>query len=120
MFSKKPKKEYNFLELTPFHIYEYEINSNNLVDVLVPRFTSVFARKFILPRMKNPYFKANLDEYGSHIWKNIDGKKKVKELIALLEERFGEKVQPATERTLVFLRQLYNAGFINFYELKRS
>jgi hypothetical protein len=34
-----------------------------------------------------------------------------------MKEKFAEKVEPATERVLLFLTQLYKAGFIDFYEL---
>ncbi len=105
----------------PFRRYEFEFRGNELVDVLVPRFTSKFAAKYILPRMKNPYIRANLDELGSYLWLNIDGETSVSILIDKMVERFSDRVEPATERVLLFLTQLYRAGFIGFYELtKRS
>ncbi len=119
MLFRKQKKNLNYLEMTPFKKYNYIEKENGLVDVLVPRFTSRFAEKYILPKMKNPYFKANLDEYGSFLWQTIDNKRKVIDIIKLMEERFGETLRPITERTLLFFTQLYNAGFINFYELNR-
>ncbi|MFN3780780.1 MAG: PqqD family protein [Candidatus Kapaibacteriota bacterium] len=118
---KKNKRKLNYLEMHPFRRYEYEFREKELVDVLVPRFTSKFAAKYILPRMKNPYIRANLDELGSYLWLNIDGKTSVSILIDKMVERFSHRVEPATERVLLFLTQLYRAGFIGFYELtKRS
>lgn len=114
---KKKKNSLNYLDMHPFRNYEYVFREEGLVDVLVPRFTSKFAKKYILPRMKNPYIHANLDDLGSFLWLNIDGKTNVARLIQLMSDKFGERVQPATERVLVFLTQLYKAGFINFYEL---
>jgi hypothetical protein len=114
---KKHKSGLNYLEMHPFRNYDFEFREEGLVDVLVPRFTSKFAKKFVLPRMKNPYIRANLDEMGSFLWLNIDGKTNVAALVKKMEERFGDLVQPATERVLLFLTQLYKAGFINFYEL---
>ncbi len=119
MLKRKEKKNLNYLEMTPIRKYNHIEKENGLIDVLVPRFTSRFAVKYILPRMKNPYFKANLDEYGSYLWLSIDNKRKVYEIIKLMEEKFGETLQPITERALLFFTQLYNAGFINFYELNR-
>lgn len=101
----------------PFRNYEYEFREKELVDVLVPRFTNKFARKYILPKMKNPFIRANLDELGSFLWLNIDGKTNVAKLIEIMMERFGDRVEPASERVLLFLTQLYKAGFINFFEL---
>ncbi|MEJ5287510.1 MAG: hypothetical protein CH6_0539 [Candidatus Kapaibacterium sp.] len=116
----KKKKNLNYLEMHPFRNYEYEFRTENLVDVLVPRFTNKFARKYILPKMKNPFIRANLDELGSYLWLQIDGKTSVAKLIEIMVAKFGETVEPATERVLLFLTQLYKAGFINFLELKKG
>lgn len=119
IFTKK-RNSLNYLEMHPYRKYDYEFRSDDLIDVLVPRFTSKFAQKFILPRMRNPFIRANLDELGSYLWIQIDGKTKVADLIQKMVERFGERVEPATERVLLFLTQLYRAGFISFYELKKE
>ncbi|MCX7879532.1 MAG: PqqD family protein [Ignavibacteria bacterium] len=116
---QKNKSKPNYLEMHPFKTAEFEIVECELVNILVPRFSSKFARRYILPRMRNPYFRANLDELGSYLWLNIDGTKSVAELVDLMREKFAEKVEPAVERVLTFLTQLYNAGFINFFELTR-
>lgn len=118
VWEKAKKRSLNYLEMHPFRKYNHQIREGELVDVLVPRFTSKFAQKFILPKMRNPYIRANLDELGSYLWININGKSKVSELIEKMREKFSEKVEPATERVLLFLTQLYKAGFIDFYELK--
>ncbi|MCX7908212.1 MAG: PqqD family protein [Ignavibacteria bacterium] len=116
---KRNREALNYLEMHPIRNYDYDFRSEELVDVLVPRFTSKFAQRHILPKMKNPYIRANLDEMGSYLWLNIDGKKKVADLINKMTEQFGERVQPATERVLLFLTQLYKAGFISFLELNK-
>ncbi|MGQ9819733.1 MAG: PqqD family protein [Candidatus Kapaibacteriales bacterium] len=117
---KKKNKNLNFFELTPFHLYKFKKRDDGLIDVYVPKFSSSFARKYLLKYFKNPFFRANLDEYGSYLWENIDGQKKVANLIDLMKERFGSAIEPATERTLLFFSQLYNAGFIDFLELKKE
>ena len=49
-FAKKNKEQINYLELTPFTIYNHETEeSTGLVTVLVPRFTSKFWSKHLLP-----------------------------------------------------------------------
>lgn len=119
-FCKKRRKDINFLVLTPTRNYEHRKKENGLIDVLVPRFTSKFAKKFFLKNLKSPYFRANLDEFGSYLWENIDGNRDVSTLIEIMKERFGSSIEPATERTLLFFYQLYKAGFINFLELKKE
>lgn len=120
VFGKKKTKSLNFLELTPIRVYEFRKREDGLVDVYVPRFSNPFAKKYLLRYFKKPYFHANLDEYGSYLWEKIDGKLKVENLIEIMKERFGSKIEPAVERTLLFFSQLYQAGFINFLELKKE
>lgn len=117
---KKINKNQNFLELTPIRNYGFKKKENGLIDVFVPRFTNKFAQKLLLKYFKNPFFRANLDEFGSFLWENIDGTKNVLQLIDLLKKRFGESIEPATERTLLFFYQLYKSGFISFIELNKE
>lgn len=120
VFRKKKTKNLNFLELTPVRVYDFRKRDDGLIDVYVPRFSNAFAKTYLLKYFKNPYFRANLDEFGSYLWEKIDGKLKVANLIEIMKERFGSKIEPATERTLLFFSQLYQAGFINFFELKKE
>jgi hypothetical protein len=90
---------------------------DGLVNVLVPRFKSDFMNK-LLPKKKSPYIRANLDELGSATWLMIDGKTNVLELAEKLNDKFGEKIEPANNRLTLFLSELYKNGFISFNELK--
>lgn len=119
-FSKKKKRELNYLEMTPIAIYSHEFNSDGKIDVLVPRFSDKVLGKLLQPRLKNKYIKANLDEFGSATWQLIDGNNSVTRIGELLTEKFGEQIQPVYDRLTLFLTQLYNAGFISFKELERK
>jgi len=120
IFSKNKKKKLNYLEMTPFAIYSHEFNSKGNIDVLVPRFTDKVFGKLLQPRLKNKYIKANLDEFGSATWLLINGNNSVTRIGELLTEKFGEQIQPVYDRLILFLTQLYNAGFISFKELERN
>ena len=52
------------------------------------------------------YKKMELDEYGSFIFLQIDGKKNVKELGIKLEEKYGGESHPLYERLLLFLNHI--------------
>lgn len=54
----------------------------------------------------------DLDEFGSFVWKNIDGQKSVYEISALVKNKFGEKAEPLYERLLKFFMILKNNKFI--------
>lgn len=117
---KKKKEDRNYLEMTPVRIHKHEMRDEKLVDVLVPRFSSKFAAEHLIPRMKNPYIKVLLDEFGSLVWLSIDGEKQVHEIADILEQEFGEKIQPVYNRLTLFLTQLYKSNFIYFKEIERK
>jgi hypothetical protein len=111
-------KNANFLDLTPIRIISEEVNSDNIVTLLVPKFTSKFGMKYLQPKVKSPFMKMKLDELGSVSWLAIDGKKKVDEIIKDLDKRLGEKIRPVDERFTKFLTILYNEKYITYEEVK--
>lgn len=117
---KENKEDVNYLELTPLAHYEYERRNDGLINVLVPKFSNKILTKLIVPMLKSPYIRANMDELGTAVWLQIDGKTKVYQIASKLEEQFGEKISPVYDRLTIFLTQLYNAGFISFKELKKG
>jgi hypothetical protein len=110
-------KKANFLDLTPVRIINEEIDSDNIVTLLIPKFTSNFGIKYLQPKIKSPYIKMKLDELGSASWQAIDSKKKVSELIEELEVKFGKKIEPAAERFTKFLTILYDQKIIAYKEI---
>ena len=121
IFKKQDKKQINFLELTPKRIYSHEFrNEDKLVNVLVPKFTDRILGKFLQPRLKHKYIKANLDQFGSSVWLKINGNNRVSKIAESLTLEFGEEIQPVDIRLTTFFSQLYHAGFITFIELERK
>lgn len=85
---------------------EYEVSSDGIVTILEKQDHKVqnFFRKL---KFKIPmYKKMELDEYGSFIFLQIDGKKNVEELGIKLQEKYGEKPHPLYERLLLFLNHI--------------
>lgn len=109
----------NYLELTPQRIYEHEIEPSGKVSVLVPKFRNKFLVIVLMKRLKSPYIKAKLDEFGSLTWIEMDGSKKVCDISKILTNKFGDKVQPVNERLTKFLTQLYKYNFITFKEINK-
>lgn len=120
IFARKKLRNINYLELTPLAKHSYEIRSDGQLDVLVPRFKTELAKKFLMPRGKSPYIRANLDEFGSEVWLLLDGNKKVKQIAEALLAKFGERIEPVNQRLTMFLTQLYRNGFIIFLELEKG
>lgn len=111
-------KKANFLDLTPIRLINEEIDSDNAVTLLMPKFTSKFGVRYLQPKVKSPFIKLKLDELGSASWFAIDGKKKVSDIICDLEQKFGSKIHPADERFMKFLTILYDQKLITYNEVK--
>lgn len=96
---------------------EYEVDENRIVTILEKQDHKIqrFFRKL---KFKIPmYKKTTLDEYGSEVFLQINGKNTVEEIGKALEERFGDEVNPLYERLLVFLNHIYlNLNYIEKVE----
>lgn len=68
--------------------------------------------RFIKPKPS----KVDLDEIGSFIWNQIDGKHNVEEIINIASAHFGEKIHPAEERTILFFQQMSKTKLISLYQ----
>jgi hypothetical protein len=115
---RKILKNANYLDLTPVCAKKHLIGDDEKVTVIIPKFTNKFVVEKIVPKLKHPDMKLNLDEIGSAVWLLIDGKKKVKEIALELSQKFGDKIQPVDERLTKFLTQLYEQRLITFDEIK--
>jgi hypothetical protein len=121
LFNRKKKdlSDINYLELTPHHLFDHVIEENGKVSVLIPRFTNKILVKTLSHMLKSPFVKTKFDEFGSQVWLEIDGKKKVLDISTNLKQKFGERIDPVEERLTRFLTQLYNYKFVSFYEIKK-
>ena len=101
---EKPK--INLLDLIPVRNIKWEKKDDGLVVLLRPKFELALLKKYVLPRLKKPYFKIKLDQVGSFIWEHCDGNLQVKELAKSLEDKFGKEVEPLYDRLTLFLQSL--------------
>jgi len=100
----------NFLELVPVRAKEH-IKKDWQVGFEVPRFQSRFWRWFFVHIGATENYIVRLDNMGSEIWGYIDGKRSVREVLALLELHHPEE-EGLKERLLHYLRRLDFHGFI--------
>lgn len=99
-------------EIVPRRLVEWEDGQNELAVLLVPRFRKGIFAKWLQPRLKKPYIKVSLDEFGSFIWRRIDGRTCFSEMTKFMEEKFGERISPSEERLQKFLLILQQNGFV--------
>jgi hypothetical protein len=115
--NKNILKGVNYLDLTPFTINEFEVE-NGLVTILIKKFRSKVMQS-LLPRNRTNYINIHLDDPGSVVWLNIDGKKNVAEIIEAISQNMGEKLPDIEQRVTKFLTQLFQQKFIGFKELNK-
>ncbi len=74
--------------------------------ILVPKFGNHLLGRWLMARLRNPYYRLRLDEIGSFVWEHCSGDLSVQEIGARLGQRFGDTVEPVYERLDLFLRSL--------------
>jgi len=110
----EPAPVVNLLDLVPVHLVRSETDAEGFIVLLKPKFNNRWLRKYLLPRIRRPFFRITLDELGSFIWCRCDGKCTVRELAELHNQRFGEKAEPLLDRLSLFLQTLERNRFIRF------
>ncbi|KYK33603.1 MAG: pyrroloquinoline quinone biosynthesis protein PqqD [Thermoplasmatales archaeon SG8-52-3] len=114
----KPKKRRlptidEFLKYIPKRAdLEWSTNQEGLVEIKMEKFSSNFGKSFLKVIKKENYFTANMDKYGSLVWKNSDGKKTVKEILKIMEKEFP-KQENLDQRLILFLQQMNSLRYIN-------
>ncbi len=92
---------------------EYEVDKDHMVTIFEKQEHKVqkFFRKL---RFRIPEYKRiHLDEYGSFVLLQINGKNTVEDIGKKLEIKYGDKVQPLYERLLLFLNHIdVNCNYI--------
>lgn len=115
--SRVEETKINLLDLIPVRNIKWEKKEDGLIVLLKPKFKHSLLKKYVLPRLKNPYFKIKLDHVGSFIWELCDGNRRVEELAKSLKDKFGDEVEPLYDRLALFLQSLERNHFI-FYKGK--
>lgn len=104
-----------FLKLIPVKNCEYEIN-NGIVTVFYVRPVKSIIDKLFFRTISQKPSKIDLDEIGSYIWTLIDEKKDVKEIISQSQNHFDNKIAPAEERVIMFIKQMAGTKLIELYK----
>ena len=103
----------DIMECVPSRLCEHETDlSTDRIIVLRPKYTSKLGRSVFEPFLKNKNFKVKLDDLGTAVWKNMDGKNTVKNLGEILAAEFGPEIEPIYERLGKFIIQMHKEKFI--------
>jgi len=102
----------NLLDLCPVRLVETERSPEDLAVLLRPKFTWGPAARWLLPRIRRPFYKVKLDEIGTFVWDRLDGETTVGHVADAAREHFGERIEPVYERLRLFLQELETGQFI--------
>ncbi len=103
----------DYLQLIPVisSDIKFKLLNDACVELTVPHkgFVNKLAQTFFsTPRTS----KIRLDEYGSCVWKNINGVNNIANISSILKNNFGSKAEPLHERMIQFVEILKNEGYI--------
>jgi hypothetical protein len=101
---KRREQERNLLDLRPVRLMQHRLEGERVV-VLIPRFRSRWMGWY-QRLLKNPHLKLQLDDLGTAVWLSCDGEHTVSSIGRLLQDRFGDSVEPVWDRLALFLRQM--------------
>jgi hypothetical protein len=114
MLRRRKHKEVNLLELIPERIVESAKRDDGLIDLIVPKFRHRYLKEFFMKRMKKPTWKVELDEIGTFVWDQMDGKTTVEDIGKKMQKKFGDKVEPIYDRLNQFFYLMKQHDFISF------
>lgn len=120
---KKQTAEENLKEWLvsiPVKNCDYTKNQSGNFILKTPKSNNAVLQKIISSISKSSHFKFKLDDQGSFIWKNCDGKNSVNTICNLLKKEFGDSVKPTEDRTIQFLKSLYQHQLIKFFKENSS
>ncbi len=111
--AKKKKVSANYFDSVPIRGSErpWRVKDDGLVEIDMENkgFYNTIAQKlFKKPRISH----ISLDKYGSVVWKNIDGKNTVMDIIHTMESEFPKEKDRMLDRVVTYLATLQQNGFI--------
>ena len=109
------KKNDNYLDLVPVMNPQnsWDQDGEGIVTIhMVHRgvYAAIAQKFFHTPRVSH----IRLDEYGSFLWREIDGQRTVGDLAQRMKEQFGQKAEPLYDRLVKYMQILRNNRFILF------
>ena len=113
------KEQTDWTKLVPERKMHWEIDPDTKYVVLKkPKLKNPLLKKYLLPRLKRPDFSVKLDNIGTFVWQNIDGKRTFGEIADKMKKELGESVEPVEDRLGQFINLLRKYDFITFLNIE--
>ena len=109
---RKKQKE-NYLDNIPaININSWDIEEGIVIIHRANKgFYNKLAQKFF---SAPPVSHIKLEDYGSFVWQQIDGKRTISQIGALVKEEFGASAEPIYQRLSKYFYTLCDTKFITF------
>jgi len=101
-------------DMVPMHARRWEQDSEDRILVFLPRYGDSSLGRWVGRQVGRPDVTVNLDEFGSAVWIDCDGKNTVAEIAERMRGRFGEHIEPVDERLGMFLWALAQRRMIRW------
>lgn len=108
------KEKINLLEVIPLpavHTLQPKRKAMALLSSLFPRFKYEWMQRFLLPKGMSSDIHVHLEEHGTAVWEQIDGKSTIREIIEKLADHFNHE-ENYESRILAYFSQLQKDGFV--------
>ena len=106
------KEKVNLLDIVPIQCGHITTEWEGEKAILAfPRFKYEWMRRFLLPKGMSPDIHVTLEEHGTAVWRLIDGRRTVQEIISLLAGHFRHE-ENYSYRVTAYIMQLQKDGFI--------
>ncbi len=110
------KNKKNFLDYIPVISQKNTWDLNEDIVTINMKHTGFYNRLaqkiFHTPEIS----RIDLDEYGSFVWQQIDGKKTVGNIAEELKNKYGKDAEPLYDRLVKYMQILYNNKFILYIQ----
>lgn len=84
----------------------------DLVVIAAPRFKGRLGKGLVEVLGRDQTYNLQLDEFGSFVWRLIDGERTLGEITDATVEQMDAEEETALHRLLMFLRSLQNVGAV--------
>lgn len=111
---RNKKTDENYLDIIPVRSdkHKWEADSEGNVTVFVAHnglFDKLAQKLLHRPKVTQ----VHLEETGSFVWLQIDGKRSIFEIGSLIKKQFGEKAEPLYPRLAQYISALERCGFVS-------
>ncbi len=109
----KNKQTENYLEKIPTHKTGLGWSKNESGIVTLEMENKGIANRVAQKLFKKPKISyIHLEEFGSFVWLQIDGKQDITAIGELVRQKFGKKAEPLYERLSQYIKTLESNGFV--------